>query len=478
MFDDASAKVSARRSLKSLLVPGFLLLSLFPLLLGGGVWWMGQRKAPAQAAMADRQAGYAALLQAGLENETAFQAYILTGRQDDLTSLQQARARFQQGVRQLEQTGPPQPAAAWSDLLRRMNQQLTPWQDGLIALRGKGDPVSLRQVQMAMLTGEDAQAMAGIAADSVRLQQAQTAQIRSAQAERSANQRRELEAAAGACAALLLALWLVYAWLAARLRGALLTSCDAISLATSDQRSLLEELEQALRSHTSDTEEEEERAPAAAGFATMFDTVAAGLGESCRLAARAHAAACQQRDISRQQSDREAGLRRDLMVLQQHTLELGEFEKLVTDFAAHLNLLALNAAVEAARAGEQGRGFSVVAAEMRKLSEQGRQSSERMHRIGALVRALVDEAGAGGSAPIANPPQFADAILDDLLPRLQALRAQTLAETEKLMGALNSEDDAEAAQQDARPDLIRLLEQGRERSAALHAAAERLQALV
>jgi hypothetical protein len=320
--------------------------------------------------------------------------------------------------------------------------------------------------------------MAGIAADSVRLQQAQTAQIRSAQAERSANQRRELEIAGGACAALLLVLWLVYAWLAARLRGALVTSCDAISLATSDQRSLLEELEQAVQSRASGEQEEEARAPAAAALATMLDTVAAGLDESCSLAARAHAAARQQRDVSRQQADREAGLRRDLMVLQQHTLELGEFEKLVTDFAAHLNLLALNAAVEAARAGEQGRGFSVVAAEMRKLSEQGRQSSERMHRIGALVRALVDEAGAGGSAPVANPPQCADAILDDLLPRLQALRTQTLTETEKLLRALDAGEDAEAAQQDARPDLVRLLEEGRERAAELHAAAERLQALV
>lgn len=59
----------------------------------------------------------------------------------------------------------------------------------------------------------------------------------------------------------------------------------------------------------------------------------------------------------------------------------------VKNVADQTNLLGLNAAIEAARAGEMGRGFSIVAQEIRKLSNS---SSESINQISAVLKKIND----------------------------------------------------------------------------------------
>ena len=70
------------------------------------------------------------------------------------------------------------------------------------------------------------------------------------------------------------------------------------------------------------------------------------------------------------------------------SVKVGGIITTINAIAEQTNLLALNAAIEAARAGEHGKGFSVVAEEVRKLSEE---SNDRAKEINVLVSEMMKQ---------------------------------------------------------------------------------------
>lgn len=67
--------------------------------------------------------------------------------------------------------------------------------------------------------------------------------------------------------------------------------------------------------------------------------------------------------------------------------DTGEIINIIKNISSQTNLLGLNASIEAARAGDYGRGFSVVAKEIRKLSDT---SNESIDKIGNVMKDISE----------------------------------------------------------------------------------------
>ncbi|MFG0334535.1 MAG: methyl-accepting chemotaxis protein [Maioricimonas sp. JB049] len=173
--------------------------------------------------------------------------------------------------------------------------------------------------------------------------------------------------------------------------------------ATAELRQLLEYRDEAARATSeiaTDTELQSEAVNRTSTFveqmSTHFDTIsenADAVGGTTTGAADAIGAAQQSMEDLNHGLEQLRGhvhvAERKLRALGERSHEIGAIADTIGTISSRTDLLALNASIESFRAGEQGRGFSVVAEEVRKLSEQ---TARAAHEVKTLIDAIQLEA--------------------------------------------------------------------------------------
>ncbi len=103
-------------------------------------------------------------------------------------------------------------------------------------------------------------------------------------------------------------------------------------------------------------------------------------------------------------------MRSDFQKLSEFMNEMSSTVKGIYEISEQTNLLALNASIEAARAGESGKGFSVVADEIRKLSDTTKGSLDAINTLMNRVSSALAESSSSINGTIASVSQINKAI--------------------------------------------------------------------
>ena len=95
-------------------------------------------------------------------------------------------------------------------------------------------------------------------------------------------------------------------------------------------------------------------------------------------------------EITQKGSQTQNEVNEKIKIIESDSEMLSEANQAIASIAEQTNLLAMNAAIEAAHAGEAGKGFSVVADEIRKLSETSTEESKKIGEQLVRIRESIE----------------------------------------------------------------------------------------
>lgn len=90
--------------------------------------------------------------------------------------------------------------------------------------------------------------------------------------------------------------------------------------------------------------------------------------------------------------------------------QINEILNAIKNIADETKMLGLNAAIEAARAGEAGRGFTVVASEIRSLSQNSKETAMQIVKLTSEIQASVQKTLQISDSTMENTEQQSAAI--------------------------------------------------------------------
>lgn len=103
-------------------------------------------------------------------------------------------------------------------------------------------------------------------------------------------------------------------------------------------------------------------------------------------------------------------LNQEISNVQSLSEQINEVLAFIKQIADETKMLGLNAAIEAARSGEAGRGFEVVAQEIRKLSDESKQTVVRIRELTTHIQKSVGKTIDTSSSTLSTTEQQASAV--------------------------------------------------------------------